>query len=224
VSQPRPARASESRGAAETFVPEDQPRHVVVVGASWGGLHALTTIVRALPPAFAAPMLIVQHRSRDAASLLAELLQDVTPLSVCEVEDKEPLRDAHVYVAPPDYHVLFDDGHFALSTEAAVRFSRPSIDVALASAADTYSTRAIGVVLTGANEDGAQGLLRVVERGGWGIVQTPATAEVRTMPEAALNALRASGSRRWIVSALEQIARELVALVDTGLPAEGATA
>jgi two-component system chemotaxis response regulator CheB len=197
------------------------PKRVVVVGASWGGLHALTTIVRALPPDFAAPMLIVQHRSRDAAGLLAELLQDATPLTVCEVEDKEPLRDAHVYVAPPDYHVLFDEGHFALSTEAAVRYSRPSIDVALASAADTYGPRTIGVMLTGANEDGAAGLKRVVDRGGWAIVQTPATAEVRTMPEAALKAVRGSGSPRWIVTPLGEIARELVALVETGMPVDG---
>jgi two-component system chemotaxis response regulator CheB len=190
----------------------------VVVGASWGGLHALTTIMRALPPTFAAPLLVVQHRSRDAASLLAELLQDVTPLRVCEVEDKEPLEAAHVYVAPPDYHVLLDEGHFALSTEAAVRYSRPSIDVALASAADTYGARAIGVVLTGANEDGARGLRRIVDRGGWAVVQSPATAEVRTMPEAALRALRDAGSPRVLVAALDDIGRELVALVDTGTP------
>ena len=211
--------AAEQRNASSSD-PVD-PRRVVVVGASWGGLHALTTIVRALPSQFAAPMLIVQHRARDAAGLLAELLQDATPLRVCEVEDKEPLRDAHVYVAPPDYHVLFDEGHFALSTEAAVRYSRPSIDVALASAADTYGTRTIGVMLTGANEDGAAGLKRVVDRGGWAIVQTPATAEVRTMPEAALKAVRGSGSPRWIVTPLEEIAGELVALVDTGMPVDG---
>jgi two-component system chemotaxis response regulator CheB len=181
-------------------------------------LHALTAIVRALPPTFAAPVLIVQHRSRDAAGLLAELLQDVTPLRVAEVEDKEPLCAAHIYVAPPDYHVLFDEGHFALSTEAAVRYSRPSIDVALASAADTYGPRAVGVVLTGANEDGARGLRRVVDRGGWAIVQTPTTAEVRTMPQAALDAVRASASPRVIVAPLDGIAPELVALVDTGMP------
>ena len=213
-------KAAEQQREASSSDPVD-PKRVVVVGASWGGLHALTTIVRALPPHFAAPMLIVQHRARDAAGLLAELLQDVTPLRVCEVEDKEPLRDAHVYVAPPDYHVLFDEEHFALSTEAAVRYSRPSIDVALASAADTYGARAIGVMLTGANEDGAAGLKRVVDRGGWAIVQTPATAEVRTMPEAALKAVRGSGSPRWIVTPLDEIARELVALVDTGMPVDG---
>jgi two-component system chemotaxis response regulator CheB len=191
---------------------------LVVVGASWGGLHALTTIVRALPAAFAAPLLVVQHRSKDAAGMLAELLQDVTPLRVLEVEDKEPLCAAHVYVAPPDYHVLVDEGHFALSTDAAVRYSRPSIDVSMASAADTFGARAVGVVLTGANEDGARGARRVVDRGGWVIVQTPESSEVRTMPEAALRTVRASGSPRWIVTPLDDVAPELVALVDTGAP------
>jgi len=195
---------------------------LVVVGASWGGLHALTTIVRALPPTFAAPLLVVQHRSKDAAGLLAELLQDVTDLRVLEVEDKEPLCPAHVYVAPPDYHVLIDDGHLALSTEAAVRFSRPSIDVSLASAADTYGDRAVGVVLTGANEDGARGARRIVDRGGWAVVQSPETAEVRTMPQAALGALRDSGSPRWIVCPLDDIARELVSIVETGGPTAAA--
>ena len=191
---------------------------LVVIGASWGGLHALTTIVQALPPTLAAPILIVQHRSKDAAGLLAELLQDVTPLPVLEVEDKEPLVDGQVYVAPPDYHVLVDDGHLALSTDAAVRYSRPSIDVSLASAADAFEARAIGVVLTGANDDGARGLRHIVERGGWGIVQSPETAEVRTMPEAALRAVRQAASPRWIVAALDHIAGELVALIDTGVP------
>lgn len=194
-----------------------RPR-LIVVGASWGGLHALSTIVHALPATFGAPMLVVQHRSKDAAGLLAELLQDVTPLRVLEPEDKEPLVDGSVYVAPPDYHVLVDDGHLALSTDAAVRFSRPSIDVALSSAADAFGAEAIGVVLTGANDDGARGLRRIIDRGGWGIVQAPETAEVRTMPDAALRALRGSSSPRWISVALAEIARELVALVDTGAP------
>jgi two-component system chemotaxis response regulator CheB len=205
-----------------TRADERGPERIVVVGASWGGLHAVTTIVQALPAGFAAPVLVVQHRSKDAAGLLAELLQDVTPLRVVEVEDKEPLCAAHVFVAPPDYHVLIDDAHFALSTDAAVRFSRPSIDVSLASAADSFGARAIGVVLTGANDDGARGLRRVVDRGGWAVVQAPATAEVRTMPEAALKAVRESPSPRWIVTPLEEIAGELVALVGTGAPVAAA--
>lgn len=194
-----------------------RPR-LVVVGASWGGLHALSTIVRALPPTLAVPLVLVQHRSKDAESLLAELLQDVTTLRVLEPEDKEPIVDGHVYVAPPDYHVLIDDGHVALSTDAAVRFSRPSIDVTLASAADAFGPDAIGIVLTGANDDGARGLRRIVDRGGWAIVQAPESAEVRTMPDAALRHLRESASRRWMVAPLDTIAGELVALVETGAP------
>jgi two-component system chemotaxis response regulator CheB len=210
-------RTAHSAQAARTASDGDVAR-LVVVGASWGGLHALMTIVRELPPSFPAALLIVQHRSKDAAGLLAELLQDVTSLWVGEVEDKEPLCAGRVFVAPPDYHVLIDDAHFALSTDAAVRFSRPSIDVSLASAADAYGPRAIGVVLTGANDDGARGIRRVLDRGGWAIVQAPATAEARTMPEAALAAVRAAPSPRWLVAPLDEIGRELVALVDTGAP------
>ena len=197
------------------------PTHVVVIGASWGGLHALTTIVSALPPDFAAPVLVVQHRGKDAAGLLRDLLQDVTPLCVVDAEDKEPLHNGHVFIAPPDYHVLVDEGYLSLSTDAAVRYSRPSIDVALASVADSYGARAIGVVLTGANEDGAAGLRRIVERGGWGVVQNPDTAEVRTMPEAALRAVQATGAPRLVVAPLDRIGAELVALIATGASTRG---
>ena len=210
------------RRAAPLDDPVDDPdrlARLVVVGASWGGLHAISTIVSALPPTFAAPVLVVQHRGRDAAGLLADLLQDVTPLRVIDAEDKEPLLGGHVYVAPPDYHVLVDDEHLALSTDAAVKYSRPSIDVALAAAADAFADRAIGVVLTGANDDGARGLRRIVDRGGWAVVQAPETAEVRTMPDAALRAVREAGARRYVVAPLDRIAMELMALVDTGAPA-----
>ena len=100
-----------------------------------------------------------------------------------------PLEDGHIYVAPPDYHTLIEPGHFALSTEAPVRFSRPSIDVTFTSAADAYGHRAVGVVLTGANADGAEGLRRISDRGGLAIVQDPATAESPMMPAAAQKAV-----------------------------------
>ena len=103
-----------------------------------------------------------------------------------EVEDKQPIAPAQLYVAPPDYHLLVEAGHFSLSTEEPVRFSRPSIDVTFESAAETFGARTVGVVLTGANEDGARGLKRIVEAGGYAIVQDPATAEMPIMPEAAL--------------------------------------
>lgn len=166
---------------------------IVVVGASWGGLNALSRLVADVDGAFPLPIAIVQHRSKESDHLLAHLLQDRTALNVKEVEDKDPIAPGNVYVAPPDYHLLVDlleDGpYFSLSVDPPVRYSRPSIDVAFVAAADAFAARAIGVVLTGANEDGALGLRRIVDRGGYAIVQDPKTAEIRTMPQAALNAV-----------------------------------
>ena len=166
---------------------------IVVVGASWGGLNALSRLVADVDAGFPLPIAIVQHRSKESDHLLAHLLQDRTALKVKEIEDKDPITVGHVYVAPPDYHLLVDlleDGpHFSLSVDPPVRYSRPSIDVAFVAAADAFAARAVGVVLTGANEDGALGLRRIVDRGGYAIVQDPKTAEIRTMPQAALNAV-----------------------------------
>jgi two-component system chemotaxis response regulator CheB len=159
---------------------------LVVMGMSWGGLHALSTVLRRLPATFAIPIAVVQHRSKEATSMLRELLQDCTRLRVREVEDKDPLEPGWVYLAPPDYHLLVEPGHFALSVDAPVRFSRPSIDVTFSSASDAYGPRLAGVVLTGANDDGARGLRCIADRGGVAIVQDPATAESPIMPLAAL--------------------------------------
>ena len=162
---------------------------LVVVGASWGGLFALGRLVAGLPGDFPLPMIIVQHRSRDSEALLEELLQDLTPLPVRQVDDKEPILAGHVYVAPADYHLLVDGAYFSLSVDPPVRFSRPSIDVTFLSAADHCGPCATGVVLTGANDDGAAGLRRIVDRGGRAFVQDPTEAEARTMPAAALAAV-----------------------------------
>ena len=162
---------------------------IVVIGASWGGLQALSTLLDGIPRTYDLPTVVVQHRGKDVESLLAILLQEHTRLAVCEVEDKQPIEHGYVYIAPPDYHLLIEGKHFSLTTDAPVRFSRPSIDVTFVSAADACGARAVGVVLTGANEDGAAGLRRIVDRGGRAIVQDPATAEVRTMPAASLRAV-----------------------------------
>lgn len=161
---------------------------LIVVGVSAGGLSALRTLVAALPADFAIPLAVVQHRSRDS-ELLCELLQECAPLQVAEVNDKQPIQPGHVYVGPPDYHLLVEPGYFALSTDEPVRFSRPSIDVMFRSAADTYGPDVVGVVLTGANADGARGLRSIVDRGGYAVVQDPATAEVSVMPQHALQAV-----------------------------------
>lgn len=158
---------------------------IIVVGASWGGLVALGRLIGGLPVDLEVPVAVVQHRSRHADNLLAGLLQEVTMLKVVDVEDKEPLLPRSIYIAPANYHLLVDDGHFSLSTEAMVRFSRPSIDVTFISAADTYPGSTIGVILTGANDDGARGLRHIVDRGGRAVVQDPTTAESPMMPNAA---------------------------------------
>jgi two-component system chemotaxis response regulator CheB len=164
---------------------------LIAVGASWGGLEALRTLLRGLPADLDATIVIAQHRSPEShPTAFRDLLGAVTPLSVREGDDKEPLRRGHVYVAPPDYHMLVEsDETLALSTEAAVAYSRPSIDVLLETAAEAYRDRCVGVVLTGANEDGAHGLARVRELGGAAIVQDPETAERAEMPAAALAAV-----------------------------------
>jgi two-component system, chemotaxis family, protein-glutamate methylesterase/glutaminase len=189
---------------------------VVIIGTSWGGLAALRTIVRGLPREFRLPVAIVQHRHRDSEALLARFLQEQTQLRVCEIEDKQPVEPGTVFVAPANYHMLVEQGHFSLSTEAPVRYSRPSIDVALTTAADAYGHRAVGVVLTGSNADGAEGLRRIADAGGMSIVQDPETAEAPVMPRAALK--RVPTAR---VFPLEKIS-ELLATIPTAHATERA--
>jgi two-component system chemotaxis response regulator CheB len=165
---------------------------LIAVGTSVGGLHALITVLGELPSTFSLPLVVVQHRTPDAKSGLAELLQSHTPLTVAEADDKETILPGHVYLAPPDYHVLIEaDRTLALSTEGPVHYARPSIDVLFESAADVYRNTLIGVVLTGASADGARGAQRIKQGGGWLVVQDPATAESRVLPDAVLAAVKA---------------------------------
>lgn len=149
----------------------------------------MTKLLGALPADFNTPVVVVQHRSPESEHLLGQLLQDATDLRVCEIEDKDTLTPGTVHLAPANYHVLIEDGYLSLTIDAPVRFSRPSIDVMFTSAADAYRSAAIGVVLTGANEDGSRGLAHIVKRGGRALVQTPKTAEIPIMPEAAIRAV-----------------------------------
>jgi two-component system chemotaxis response regulator CheB len=184
---------------------------VVAIGASWGGLHAVETVLETLPQDFPAAIVIAQHRRGDSDEhRLASLLAARCALEVCDAEDKQALEAGTVLVAPADYHLLVEPGSVALSVDPPLNFSRPSIDVLLGSAADAYGERAAGVVLTGANADGADGLARIARRGGIAIVQDPETAIRREMPEAAL---AATPSAR--VLALEEIGPLLGELVGT---------
>ena len=187
---------------------------IAVIGTSWGGLSALSTVLAGLPATFALPIVVVQHRSPDAVGMLAELLQSHTRLIVREVDDKHPVVPGHVHIAPANYHLLVERGYFSLTTDAPVRYSRPSIDVTFASVADEYGRHAIGIVLTGANDDGALGLRRITDRGGYAIIQEPASAESAIMPTAALRLVP-----RARVAPLAQIAGELVTIAPPGPPA-----
>ena len=164
-------------------------RELIAIGASWGGLRAVGDVLAGLPDDFAPAVVVAQHRSRDSVpGALTQALGRRTRLSVCEPDDKEPIQGGHVYLAPPDYHLLVEPGHVELSVDAPVTFSRPSIDVLFESVADSYGDRAVGVVLTGASSDGAAGLLRLREAGALTIVQDPDEAERREMPQAAVDA------------------------------------
>lgn len=176
---------------------------LVAIGASWGGLHAIRTVLEGLPRELPAAVVVAQHRS-GGDDVLADLLARTSALPVRDADDKDALEPGRVLVAPAGYHLLVEDGSVALSTDAPVAFSRPSIDVLLQSAAEARGDRVVGVILTGANADGAEGLAAIRRHGGLAIVQDPETAERPEMPRAALRACPDAQVRR-----LEDIGPEL---------------
>ena len=159
----------------------------VVIGASAGGVEALSEILPALPATFRPALLIVLHLPRERPSLLVEIYEKRCALPVREADDKEPVEPGTVYFAPPDYHMLVEKSRqIALSTDEPVHFSRPSIDVLFESAADVYGGRLLGIILTGANADGAAGLHAIHRAGGVTVVQQPDSAKVPLMVVSAL--------------------------------------
>ena len=164
--------------------------HLVAIGASWGGLDTLRTILQRLPAGLDAAVVVAQHRAAEShRTAFRDLLGAVTHLTVREADDKDELEHGTVYVAAPDYHLLVEGQTLALSTEGPVLYARPSIDVLFETAAESFREGCIGVVLTGANDDVSLVLRRDVELGGVAIVQDPATATRREMPRAALRAV-----------------------------------
>jgi two-component system chemotaxis response regulator CheB len=180
----------------------------VVIGASAGGVEALAVLLPALPATFRPSLLIVLHLPRDRPSLLVDIFAKRCARPVREADDKEPLEPGTVYFAPPDYHMLVEkDRQIALSADAPVHFSRPSIDVLFESAADVYGERLLGIILTGGNEDGAAGLYAIHQAGGVTVVQQPDSAKVPLMVVSALQRGPAD-----FVLALPEIAQLLGAL------------
>ena len=159
----------------------------VVIGASAGGVHALLALLTDLPRSFGLPIIVVLHLPEDRDSQLAEIFQYRLPIAVRQAGDKESIAPATLYFAGPGYHLSVEmDRTFSLSCEEALHFSRPSVDILMESAADAYGAALAGILLTGANEDGAAGMARIKQQGGLTVVQDPVEAEVPTMPEAAI--------------------------------------
>lgn len=168
-----------------------QPK-VVVIGVSAGGVTAMKTLLGALPADFPLPVVLVHHVMAGARETMAGLLAKASALRIKEAEEGELLAKGTVYIAPPNYHLLVEqDATLSLSTDPPVSFARPSIDVLFESAALAFRSGVIGVILTGANSDGAAGLSAVKARGGLAVVQDPFDAEIDSMPRAALDAVAA---------------------------------
>ncbi len=159
----------------------------IVIGASAGGIRALGTILSDLPANFSLPIIIVLHIPSSHPSTLSNVFRSMVKLEVKEAEEKEIIKGGTIYFAPPGYHLLIEKDHsFSLSNEEPVCFSRPSIDVTFESAAWIYEKKLIGLLLTGANEDGSYGMKKIKESGGTTIVQDPTGAEHQEMPRSAL--------------------------------------
>ena len=180
----------------------------VVMGVSMGGLKALETVLPVLPTNYAMPVIVVQHRGPERDEFLCRHLEALCPLSVIEVEEKMPIQEGYIYIAPPNYHTQVEMDHtFSLSVDPLVHFSRPSVDVLFETAAEAYRDRLVGVVMTGANSDGATGLARIKELGGLTVIQNPETATAPEMPRAAMMAVQDAH-----VLHLEDMGRFLVAI------------
>ena len=161
---------------------------LVAIGGSAGSLDIILKIVTDLPDDKNIVYIIIVHRKNDGDSILTDILSKRTKMNVREVEDKEAIFPNTVYIAPADYHLLIENKQtFSLDISEKVHYSRPSIDVAFESIADTFGPAAIGILLSGANADGAFGLQCIKDGGGYTIVQDPNTAEVGFMPQQAIN-------------------------------------
>lgn len=159
----------------------------IVIGASAGGLNALTILLEELPNNYPIPIIIVQHRAKDKKNLLEDVLQHKCKIKIKQADEKEKIEKGIVYIAPPDYHLLIEnDRTFSLSADAHVSYSRPSIDVLFESAADVYSDKLIGIILTGANSDGSAGIKAIKALKGLTIAQAPEDALFPVMPLAAI--------------------------------------
>jgi two-component system chemotaxis response regulator CheB len=180
----------------------------IVIGVSSGGMTALKYLFSALPFDFGLPIIVVQHVSPRSDNQWIELLNDLSNLNIKEADEKEPIKPGNVYIAPSNYHLLIEkDKTFSFTIDERVNFARPSIDVLFESAAEAYKNKLIGVILTGSNNDGTNGIKRIKEYGGLAIIQDPKTAESSYMPSSAISATQPD-----FILSLEEIAELLTKL------------
>ncbi len=163
----------------------------VIIGGSAGSFQVITRIIAALPKTFPIPVFLCLHRLKHVRSGFVEALSIKSSLPVKEPNDKDPIKSGNIFLAPANYHMYIELGNkFALSTEEAVNHSRPSIDLSFISAAYNYKRKLVGIILSGANKDGAYGLKKVKDNGGLTIVQDTAECQVPTMTNASLQATK----------------------------------
>ena len=180
----------------------------VVIGTSFGGLHALKLILTQLPASFPLPVIVVLHIGDHDNETFLKYMNEICALHVKEAECNEPIQNGFIYFAPPNYHLLIEpDFTFSLSTDEKHNFSRPSIDLLFESAAWAYGKSLIGVVLTGANADGAMGLKIIKDYGGMTLVENPCSAIASAMPRAAIKLAKPN-----LQCNLDQIGPELIRL------------
>jgi two-component system chemotaxis response regulator CheB len=165
------------------------PKSLVVMGSSLGALDALRKILPELHRDFSAALVIVLHRDKEESGELLPLLESMCDLPIEFPLDKDPILTGHIYLAPPNYHLLIESDHFAYSIDEPEDYARPSIDALFESAAEAYGQNVTGIVLTGMREDGAKGIASIYQYGGATVVQTPSQAKASSMPEAALAAV-----------------------------------
>ncbi|MET3879569.1 chemotaxis protein CheB [Chitinophaga sp. OAE865] len=163
-----------------------QTRNIIVIGASAGGFEAIRTLVSGLPPHFPAAIFIVWHISADMTGILPRVLNLQKKLPASNAEDREPIKPGNIYVAPPDRHLILEKGHMRVTRGPKENRFRPAVDPLFRSAAYAYGPRVIGVILSGALDDGTAGLWFVKQRGGVAVVQAPEDAEVSSMPQSAI--------------------------------------
>jgi len=166
----------------------NSPYKAIVIGGSAGSFQGISKILSSLPKDFELPIILCLHRLKHVRHGFVEALNIKSTITLLEPEDKEPIKRGHIYLAPANYHLCIELGNtFALSTEEMVNNSRPSIDITLETAAYNYRNRLIGILLSGANKDGALGMKKIKDRGGLTIVQEPSECMIDTMPTAALS-------------------------------------